>query len=171
MSSTDLLAADMYCNTTLDGNCISEDERCMHSIVRVFEGKYRFLSNFWSCFIQYEGLEFPSVENAYQAAKMRFQFDRNKFINIKASEAKKLGRVLAMRLHWNELRIGVMHDLVLQKFQTSKQLKDKLIDTGYATLEEGNWWGDAFWGKVNGEGENHLGKILMSVRDKLRNET
>ena len=37
-------------------------------------------------------------------------------------------------------------------------------------LEEGNWWGDIFWGvdKKTGAGENNLGKILMKVREELR---
>jgi hypothetical protein len=37
-------------------------------------------------------------------------------------------------------------------------------------LVEGNRWGDQFWGVDlrTGLGENHLGKILMKVRDELR---
>ena len=35
-------------------------------------------------------------------------------------------------------------------------------------LIEGNDWGDTFWGMTDGEGENHLGKILMRVRAELR---
>ena len=27
---------------------------------------------------------------------------------------------------------------------------------------------DFFWGVCNGKGENHLGKILMKVRDEIR---
>lgn len=47
-------------------------------------------------------------------------------------------------------------------------LAQKLIATGNAYLEEGNQWGDKFWGTVNGNGENMLGKILMKERDILR---
>ena len=47
-------------------------------------------------------------------------------------------------------------------------LAQKLIATGNAYLEEGNQWGDKFWGTVNGTGENMLGKILMKERDILR---
>lgn len=32
---------------------------------------------------------------------------------------------------------------------------------------EGNTWGDKFWGVCDGEGENHLGKLLMEVRAEL----
>jgi predicted NAD-dependent protein-ADP-ribosyltransferase YbiA (DUF1768 family) len=34
-------------------------------------------------------------------------------------------------------------------------------------LIEGNWWGDTYWGVCNGVGENHLGKLLMKIRDYL----
>ena len=34
-----------------------------------FEDQYTFLSNFYPCTILYKGVIFPSLENAYQAAK------------------------------------------------------------------------------------------------------
>lgn len=30
---------------------------------------------------------------------------------------------------------------------------------------EVNNWGDTYWGVCNGIGDNHLGKILMKIRD------
>ena len=33
---------------------------------------------------------------------------------------------------------------------------------------EGNTWGDRFWGVDGGEGENHLGGLLMKIRLELR---
>ena len=131
--------------------------------IREFEGRYRFLSNFWSCYVKYESMWYPSVENAYQAAKMKNKLDRTRFHHIKASEAKKLGRLLPMRDDWNDVRLDVMYELVKQKFN-DPPLQARLLDTGDAELQEGNWWGDTFWGTVNGEGDNHLGKILMRVR-------
>jgi len=134
-------------------------------MVEEFTGKYRFLSNFWSCFIVYKGVEYPSVENAYQAAKCLNRMDRERFLNIKASEAKKLGRVIQMRPGWDGEKLQVMYELVKQKFR-DPVLKEKLLATGTRQLEEGNWWGDTYWGTVNGVGENHLGKILMRVREE-----
>ena len=39
-------------------------------------------------------------------------------------------------------------------------------------LEEGNTWHDTFWGvdAKTGEGQNHLGKILMKIREELKEE-
>ncbi len=63
-----------------------------------------------------------------------------------------------------------MTDLVSQKFANSPALKEMLLATGDAELEEGNHWGDCFWGVCAGIGQNHLGKILMRLRDKLKQE-
>ena len=60
-----------------------------------------------------------------------------------------------------------MRDALIQKF-SDKKLQKKLIDTGDAELIEGNWWGDKFWGVCEGEGENHLGKLLMEVREMFK---
>jgi ribA/ribD-fused uncharacterized protein len=136
-------------------------------MINEFSGRYRFLSNFWSCFIKYEGDVYPSVENAYQAAKMRNVEDRQRFFYNKASEAKKLGRLLPMRAEWDQVRLDVMYELVKKKF-SQDPLKSYLLNTGDEEIQEGNWWGDTFWGTVNGEGENHLGKILMRIREELR---
>ena len=63
-----------------------------------------------------------------------------------------------------------MYEIVLAKFTQNPDLKEELLATGDEHLEEGNTWGDAIWGTVDGVGENRLGKILMRVRDEL-NET
>jgi predicted NAD-dependent protein-ADP-ribosyltransferase YbiA (DUF1768 family) len=34
-------------------------------------------------------------------------------------------------------------------------------------LIEENTWGDTFWGICKGQGENHLGRLLMQIRDEL----
>jgi len=130
-------------------------------------GKYRFLSNFWSCFIKLDGVTYPSVENAYQAAKCANTIDRAKFVDCKASEAKRMGKLVSLRKDWNEIKLDIMYELVKQKFVADYALRGKLLETGSQEIQEGNWWGDCYWGTVNGIGENHLGKILMRVRDEV----
>lgn len=49
-------------------------------------------------------------------------------------------------------------------------LKNKLKTTGNTTIIEGNYWHDNFWGschclKCKGKGQNHLGNLLMKIRD------
>lgn len=133
-----------------------------------FDGKYRFLSNFYPAPVTYEGMDYASVENAYQAAKTTDVEKRKEFQFIKASEAKRKGKVVALRPQWNSMRVNIMHELVLQKFTVYPHLKEMLLATGVEELQEGNWWGDTFWGTVNGVGENWLGRILMQVRRELQ---
>jgi hypothetical protein len=61
-----------------------------------------------------------------------------------------------------------MEDINWQKYSQSPELTQKLLDTGDAVIEEGNTWGDTFWGVSGGEGRNELGKIIEDIRDKLR---
>jgi N-glycosidase YbiA len=43
-----------------------------------------------------------------------------------------------------------------------------LLDTGDAELVEVNHWRDFWWGVCNGVGANHLGRLLMTIRNELR---
>ena len=56
------------------------------------------------------------------------------------------------------------------EFTQNEDLKWRLIGTGDAYLEEGNTWHDTCWGvdAKTGTGQNHLGKILMKVREELK---
>jgi predicted NAD-dependent protein-ADP-ribosyltransferase YbiA (DUF1768 family) len=60
----------------------------------------------------------------------------------------------------------------VQKFSQDEMLREMLLGTGDLEIIEGNSWGDKFWGMVleNGQwvGRNELGKLLMSVRAKIR---
>lgn len=133
-----------------------------------FNKEYRFLSNFYPATVEYDGLEYSSTEHAYQAAKTEDPAGRRRIRESqKPGEAKKLGKQVKMRTDWEQIKIGVMKDLVLQKFSKHKELKEKLLATGDAYLEETNTWNDTFWGVCKGKGHNWLGKILMEVRKEL----
>lgn len=134
-----------------------------------FSGEYRFLSNFWQVDIPYGGAIYPSVEHAYQAAKTVNRIDRMRIRQASTSgETKRLGRQVTLRNNWDAIKFTIMHGLVKQKFSDPGELQDMLLATGDRKLIEGNWWGDTIWGVCKGIGENHLGYILMSVRNELR---
>lgn len=139
----------------------------MEAITR-FRGKYYFLSNFYPVMIEMDGELYPSTEAAFQAAKT---LDPHERLCIACAQntahAKKLGRLVKLRPDWDTIKIGVMYDLLKKKF-SDPDLKQLLLDTGDAILIEGNQHGDRFWGQVNGEGRNELGKLLMTVRSELR---
>lgn len=128
-----------------------------------FRGEYGWLSNFHPVEVVYEGITFPSVENAYQAAKTLSIGARSAISQMTAAEAKKAGKNVVVRGDWGSIKLTVMNGLLRQKFSYS-DLRAKLVATGDEEIIEGNTWGDTFWGKCNGEGENHLGLLLMEIR-------
>lgn len=134
-----------------------------------FRGQYRFLSNFYPCRISLWGRTFPNSEIPYQAAKAATGAWYEKICNASTpGDAKRLGRLVPLRPDWDEVRLAFMEEIVFQKFDQNEDLKKLLLDTGDEELVEGNTWRDYFWGVCNGQGENNLGKILMKVRDQLR---
>lgn len=140
-------------------------------MISEFKDSYRFLSNFWPCTVTYEGMTFKTVEHAFVAAKTTDMSKR--YIVQKAptaSIAKRYGRSLELRHDWENIRLDVMSHLVYEKFSKNASLKAKLLATGDEYLQEGNTWNDTFWGVCRGKGANHLGKILMQVREQLREQ-
>ncbi len=140
-------------------------------MISSFAGKFDFLSNFYPCKVVYDGDEYKSVEHAYQAAKTLDK--RLRYVIGKAycgGAAKRLGREVVIRPDWEEIKVSIMADLVRKKFKNDVELALQLLNTGDEGLEEGNTWGDRFWGVYKGRGENNLGKILMSVREEIRKD-
>lgn len=156
----------------------------MNSITH-FTYEYDFLSNFYTATVVLDNVRYASVEHAYQAAKtldpeirQAFSLDFNP--NLKPNKAKTIGQNLKLREDWIKVKLPIMRDLVIQKF-AEQPLRDKLLKTGDAYLEEGNYWHDVFWGvchhKMEGKtckepehrpfGGNHLGYLLMDVRNLL----
>ena len=135
-----------------------------------FREEYYFLSNFYPAAVSYEGITYLNNEAAFQAMKCINPADRKQFANLSPSEAKKLGRRVCLRKDWEDVKAGIMRDLVYSKFSQNPELLDKLLDTENAYLEEGNTWGDRIWGTVNGCGSNLLGQILMEARESFQNE-
>jgi len=140
----------------------------MNSTVTMFEGKYEFLSNFHRCAITFDGVEYGSIEHAFQAAKTENKAEREDVRQAPTpGVAKRRGQKVTLRADWDNIKIGVMKDLVRQKFTRHADLKAELLKTGDSNLVEGNVWRDSYWGVCNGVGENHLGKILMEIRTEL----
>lgn len=137
-----------------------------------FKGEYNFLSNFYLHDVEFEGEIYKSNEHAYCAAKT-LDPDERWLIRSAATpgKAKKLGRSIVLRGDWDQIKFDIMLDLLRKKFVPRTELSEKLLITGDAHLEEGNWWGDFIWGVCRGKGLNMLGKLLMQVRDELNENT
>jgi ribA/ribD-fused uncharacterized protein len=143
----------------------------MQDYIMRFNGENRFLSNFYAVNVKLDGEEYPSVEHAFQAAKTMNPEEREKIRKSSTfTEAKKIGQNVKMRSDWEEIKDGVMLNLLRQKFSKShEKLELMLIDTGTRHLIEGNKWHDKYWGvcycdKCMGKGRNKLGYLLMLIR-------
>jgi N-glycosidase YbiA len=127
---------------------------------------YEFLSNFYPATVRLDGVEYPTVEHAYQAAKTLNEAERRHVRSAPTpAEAKARGGQVTIRPDWNEVKVEVMRGLLRQKFSDAA-LRDRLLRTAPRELVEGNTWGDQFWGVCEGKGENWLGRLLMEIRDE-----
>lgn len=137
-------------------------------MIKEFKGKYFFLSNFYNAPVMYQDILYMNNEAAFQASKTLG--DRRQFSTLNPSEAKRLGRSICLRPDWEDVKNQIMYDVCKAKFTQNNDLKEMLLATGKGHLEEGNNWGDKIWGTVDGVGENRLGKILMRIREELKDE-
>lgn len=137
-----------------------------------FIGNYSWLSNFEPVDIVLDGKIYPSVEHAYMSAKSN-DYGWKEFCSDPSNSAsivKRKSKFVHLVDNWGELRLKVMEECLIQKF-SKEPFRSKLIDTGSTYIREGNYWNDRFWGyclKTN-IGTNHLGKLIMKIRNNLKN--
>ena len=144
--------------------------------IKEFQGEYRWLSNFWKAPQEISGRTYFCNEQWYVMNKCEDFHDEIMSATTPA-EVKRLGRKCKMRENWDNIKISVMRVGLNAKFTQNPDLKKKLLDTGNSILEEGNQWGDFYWGcnldtkkGEIGKGKNHLGRLLMKLREELRKE-
>ena len=141
----------------------------MSDVIDHLRGEFDWLSNFFQCQVEFEGMNFSNVEAAFQAAKCLDLKERERFFGLSGGQSKKLGRRVELRSDWEDVKIDIMRQVLKSKFTQNPELGEKLIATGNTELIEGNNWNDRFWGVCRGVGQNHLGKLLMEVRAELVN--
>lgn len=143
-------------------------------MVQSFSGAYEFLSNFYYAPIRVRStvgdLIYPTSEHMYQAHKSKDPEVRKHISELAtAGQAKRAGQKLIMREDWDTVKLDVMRRVLFLKFKQNPHLCQLLADTRFATLVEGNHWNDTFWGVCKGRGQNHLGQLLMELRQRIIN--
>lgn len=144
-------------------------------MIKEFQGQYRWLSNFAPVQIRLGDYLYPSVEHAYMSAKSD-AVDWKEFCATPANTAgtvKRRSREVLLVDDWEGKKVEVMAECLGQKFR-QQPYKDKLLATKDMLIQEGNTWGDRFWGvdlRANPpKGQNMLGQLIMRVRAELREE-
>jgi ribA/ribD-fused uncharacterized protein len=139
--------------------------------IESFSGDFRWLSNFVAAEVVFEGRTYSTVEHAYCAAKSLKEEWREYCADwtITPGKIKREAKEILIRKDWDEIKKFVMKDLLFQKYN-QEPFMSLLMNTGDVDIEEGNTWGDTFWGiNLNtGEGQNNLGKMIMEIRLSFR---
>jgi ribA/ribD-fused uncharacterized protein len=140
------------------------------NIIDRFVGDYGFLNNFYPSAFHWNGKLWKTVEHAYQAGKTHNINQINLIHSAPTPNiAKRLGQSIIKRPDWDQYKLSFMEELIELKFN-NPFLAHKLLETGDAILIQNNKWGDRFFGVYQGAGMNHLGLILMKVRENLKKE-
>ena len=131
------------------------------------------LSSFSRFGFELEGVTWPSVEHYFQAMKFEDEVYREV---IRAADhprkARRMGRTRLKKLRrdWHDVRRVIMVRAVYTRCRQHPEVASRLLDTGSSKLVENNSY-DYFWGcGRDRRGHNNYGRVLMAVRDKLREE-
>ena len=137
-------------------------------VINQFKGKYDFLNNRFGCLFVWQGLQYGNVEAAFQASKCTEESERKVFAGCSADKAALKGKELVPFSGWEKARLNIMESILQAKFEQNPALMEKLIETGDCLLINGNNKQETFWGVelYSWQGENHLGKIIMKIREK-----
>lgn len=120
-----------------------------------------------------DGFEWPSVEHYYQAMKYEEPEYREQIrLAAHPADAAKLGKSKKhqKRRDWDKVRVTFMTRGSYIKCRTHEEVAQLLLDSGELDIMEVSQY-DYFWGGGRDmRGENAFGKLLMGIRDKLREE-
>ncbi|MEM9136433.1 MAG: NADAR family protein [Cyanobacteria bacterium P01_F01_bin.42] len=135
---------------------------------------YGCFSNFSPHPVVMDQLRWPTSEHYYQAQKFVGTTDAQLGEVIRQATtpeaAAALGRDCSriVRADWEQVKCDVMYAVVRVKFQSHLEIQSLLLATGEQLLIE-NSPTDFFWGcGRDHNGKNHLGQILMRVREECR---
>lgn len=122
--------------------------------------------------LRHQRVEYKTPENFYQAMKTPKDDieTRRKIAAMGPFAAKNYWRRRKPRPDWTEIKLNVMEFALRHKFAPGTSWHERLMAIGDEEIIEWNNWGDRFWGRDvrDGQGENHLGRLLMKLRDEWR---
>lgn len=140
-----------------------------------YEQDFYLLSNFSSFNLQWKGYMFPTTEHAYHWEKFFPAIGTRHIAEriLKAPSAHDAFKTAedakrVRRSDWDDVKVGVMRDILRAKVQQHEYVRRKLLATGDRELVE-NSWRDDYWGwGPDKDGKNMLGKLWMEIRAELK---
>ena len=110
-----------------------------------------------------------SVEHYYQANKFE---DEELIDEVRLATSPQQAHIIALkytpREDWDSIKYSVMDKANIAKFKQNKTHRTVLLSTRNIPIHE-NPPNDEYWGYQNG-GQDMMGKSLMNVRARLREE-
>lgn len=156
-------------------SCFCKPAPCHADIIKELleEQKYcvNWFSNMRKCkpFL-YDGMEFSSVENFYQAMKFpkEDKENRKRISLLSPYKAKSEGRKAPLSDWTDEKRLAVMEYGLRKKWLGDPDWREKLKNFNHPIVETNNWH-DVFFGVdiFTGEGQNHLGLLLEKIKKEI----
>src|SRR3954462_5708472 len=133
--------------------------------------EYGCFSNFSPHPVQLKGKVWPTSEHYFQAQKFAVHPDEEEVRQAGSPMiAARMGRSRKrpFRKDWELVKLNVMREVVRAKFTQHPELMAVLLGTEDALLVE-HTANDVYWADGgDGSGQNWLGRILMEVREELR---
>ena len=133
--------------------------------------QYGCFSNFSQHGFELDGLYWTTSEHYFQAQKFVGTTHLEQIRQVKTPrDAARMGRdrKRPLRPDWEQVKDDIMRKAVLKKFETHSDIREILLSTNDEEIVE-NAPRDYYWGcGKDGSGKNMLGKILVEVRDILR---
>ncbi len=138
-----------------------------------YENEFYVFSNFSSFAIVWKDKLYMTSEHAYHSEKFEDENLKEQIRNSRsAHEALKLteSNKDKYRNDWDTIKLKIMKEILRAKVEQHPYVKKKLLESGDKELVEDSWR-DSYWGwGPNKDGENHLGKLWMEVRDEFRSK-
>ena len=150
----------------------------MAAVIRFYSVGDAFgeFSNFAAFAIRLKKRVWPTTEHYFQAQKFVGTDDGHAEAIRRATSpmmAARMGRDRKKRLRrdWESVKVGVMREALVAKFEQHAELRELLLSTGDAKLvehtERDDYWGDG----GDGSGRNMLGQLLMEVRRRMAGDS
>lgn len=139
-----------------------------------YEQEFYVLSNFSSFTLQWKGHRYDTSEAAYHSEKFHHNPTIQEEIRMapSAHEAFRIAQNYrnVQRPDWNEVKVGIMKNILRAKVSQHEYVLRKLLETGNRKLIEDSWR-DSYWGwGPDKKGQNVLGKLWMEVREEARTQ-